>query len=105
MPSRLILSGLFRLTITETVMTLVGEAGFWPVAVGRGDFSLPGRTTRCWEDKRRADFLGAMGFSDEYDAHNIPVRGVREVLRTTAKVTFCVPACLPILPGYSCSLD
>src|ERR1700691_2440427 len=74
LPSRLVFSGLLRRTMTETVRTLAARAGFSLVAADRGAFSLPGRTTRCWEEKRGADFLEAMGeLSDEYDAHIIPV--------------------------------
>jgi hypothetical protein len=40
-------------------MTLAGRTGFSPVAADKGDFSLPGSTTRCWEEKPGADFLGA----------------------------------------------
>src|ERR1700675_5042949 len=80
LPRRLALIGLLRLTMTETVMTLAGRTRFSPVAAGRGAFSLPANTTRGWEEKRRADFLGGMGSSPvEYDAHNIPVCCPREV--------------------------
>jgi hypothetical protein len=55
------LSGLLRLTTTDTVMTLVGRTGLSPVAADKDAFSLPGSTTRCWEDIPGADFLEAMG--------------------------------------------
>ena len=89
LPSRLVLRGLLRLTMTETVMTLAGRTGVSPVAAERGAFSLPGNTTRCWEEKRGADFLAGIGSSPvKHDAHNIPVFPPREVSTGMVKVTF-----------------
>jgi hypothetical protein len=47
--------------MTETVKTPAARSGFSLVAADKGAFSLPGRTTRGWEEKRGADFVVAMG--------------------------------------------
>ena len=41
--------------------TLLGRAGFSPVAADRGAFSLPASTTRCWEEKREDGVFGSHG--------------------------------------------
>ena len=54
------IEGVLRRMMTETVIELPGGAGFSPVAAVKGAFSLPGRTTRFWEERRGVAFLVAI---------------------------------------------
>lgn len=61
--------------MTETVIELPGRAGFSPVAAVKGAFSLPGRTTRFWEERRGVAFLVAItGFSESIKLFGIAGR-------------------------------
>ena len=86
LPRRLVFSGRLRRTMTETVKTLLERAGFSPVAAARGAFSLPGSTTRCWEEKR-ADFRshGEGSPKEKFTtSHSIPVCVPTEVTSHTS---------------------